>query len=398
MEVAPESEPKAFVPRVKELRVSNYRFAGEDVRVTFGDIAALVGPNGSGKSNVLDVFRFLREALTFGLEPAVSKRLGIAAAALLRPNRVQSILRWTLQVDTHRSATYTIQLNAAQNRSFRVEHEQLVLVDAGVLRNLLLLEGGRVKSAPPGLAPRETEVELALPALAGDADIRPVVEALRSIRVHSIYPRVLSEPQPIGVAPPLDDSGSNWCAVLKALGADSRKELKLGLERITGDITDFRVDSAGGYYTAEFEHRLEGGDRWFSAAQESDGTLRLAGILTALLQSPSPPMIGIEEPELTINPGLLALLYDYVKATSGRSQIASQLTARILLDMLNVNDIRVVQRRRGVSDVTPMAPSQLSMVRASLLTPGELLRSGGLQGEGQQTNFADLFAPDAPAH
>ncbi|MFG1950703.1 AAA family ATPase [Micromonospora sp. NPDC048830] len=379
--------------RVVRLKVSNYRSLSDDVVVEFGDLTAFVGPNGSGKSNVLDVFRFLREALTFGLEPAISKRLGINRLRRVAPTKPRAVkIRIDLQSAAW-SAAYELQINAAKNASYRVENETLHTPFSDD-ETSLLVDRGRVRIAPSGLSPLGSDTELVLPALAGDPQIRPVVEALRSIRIHSIFPRELGQPQPIGVAPPLDDTGSNWCAVLRTMDESALRELQLGLERITGDITGVRVDSAGGYYTAEFEHRLRGGNRWFSAGQESDGTLRLAGILTALLQHPSPPLMGIEEPELTINPGLLPLLYDYLRATSRRCQVAITTHSPDLLDLLDMDDVRVVERVDGATYVGGVADHQRAIVRESLLSPGNLLRSGGFRTDVVDQNLFDLFSED----
>src|SRR5206468_4134073 len=113
---------------------------------------------------------------------------------------------------------------------------------------------------------------------------------------------------------------------------DLRKEarasdLRAALGHVTGDIDDIRVRQVGGYLVTEFRHgramspKGKARDKWFESAQESDGTLRMAGIITALLQEPPLPLLGIEEPELTIHPGALPLLYDYLEETSSRSQI-----------------------------------------------------------------------------
>lgn len=381
------------VVRVRELRASNYRSLSDDVVVPFGDLTALVGPNGSGKSNVLDIFRFLREALTFGLEPAVSKRLGITRLRRVAPTKPRAIkVGVDLEAPNEWSASYDLQLNAAKGASYRVEKEKLHISTGGEESVFLEVDGGRVRAAPSGLAPRASENELVLPGLAGDPHIRPVVEALRSIRVHSIFPRELSQPQPVGVAPPLDDIGSNWCAVMKAMDHSAIRELALAMERVTGDITNVRVESAGGYYTAEFEHQLDNVTRWFSAGQESDGTLRLAGILTALLQSPAPPLIGIEEPELTINPGLLPLLFDYLKAASSRTQVVITTHSPDLLDMLPIDNVLAVQRVNGASFVGQVSRDQREIVRSDLLSPGGLLRTGGIRPQGPERNLFDLFS------
>ena len=64
---------------ITEVTISNYKSLGEDVRVPLGAMTALVGANGSGKSNMADVFRFVAESLTMGLEAAIASRHGIKA-------------------------------------------------------------------------------------------------------------------------------------------------------------------------------------------------------------------------------------------------------------------------------------------------------------------------------
>lgn len=383
--------------RVDRLRVSNYRSLGDDVSIEFGDLTALVGPNGSGKSNILDVFKFLREALSFGLEPAVAKRLGIKKLRRTAPFKPRAMKIGVDLSSPGWSASYDIQIGAATSGTYRVEHESLVAGPNASQRLALLdVRSGKVRVAPEGLRPIGSESELTLPSLAGDPSVRPVVEALRSIRVHSIYPRELSTPQPVGSAPPLDETGSNWCAVLRTLDVAAKRDLRLALEKVTGDIRDVRVDSSGGFYTAEFEHDLAGREpRWFSAGQESDGTLRMAGILTALLQSPAPPLLGVEEPELTINPGLLPLLFDYVRAASQRAQVVVTTHSPDLLDLLPVEDIRVVQRVEAVTSVGLVSEAQRSIVRDQLMTLGSFLRSGGIRMEGLEPNLFDLLVADA---
>lgn len=392
-EVAPSHE-RSGRARIRELRVSNYRSLGDDVVVTFGDLTVLVGPNGSGKSNVLDVLRFLGESLTWGLEQAVARRLGIARlrrSAATKPRAIKIAVDVGLPVGY---ATYEVQLNAAANATYKVERENLSVF--GVLGATVVLDvsGGKVRTAPEGLVPQARADALVLPALAADPQVRPVIDILRAVRVHSIYPSELREPQQVGVSPPLDDKGSNWCAVLRAMDDQSMHGLSLAMEQVTGDITGVRVDSSGGYFTAEFRHQLDGVARWFSAGQESDGTLRMAGILTALLYRPAPPLIGIEEPELTINPGLLPLLVDHMQAASKDTQIAITTHSPDLLDLLDLDTVRAVQRVNGVSTVGRVSGEQRALVRRELLSNGGLMRSGGIRPEGSSVDMFDMFRTD----
>ncbi len=50
-----------------------------DAAVELDPLTVLVGPNASGKSTVLDILRFVKDALSFNLEAAISMRNGLDA-------------------------------------------------------------------------------------------------------------------------------------------------------------------------------------------------------------------------------------------------------------------------------------------------------------------------------
>jgi predicted ATPase len=212
-----------------------------------------------------------------------------------------------------------------------------------------------------------------------------LAEAIRNIAIYSIFPGTLRRPQTSDPTRPMDEHGANWCSILK----DARRdgwigELRAALGQITGDIDDIKVASVGGFLITEFRHgqvnqKGKTRARWFSSAQESDGTLRMAGIITALLQEPPLTLIGIEEPELTVHPGALPLLYDFLVQASKRSQVLITTHSPDLLGLLKADEVRVVERRDGVTTVGPMDESQREAVRERLFTPGELMRWEGLR-------------------
>jgi predicted ATPase len=65
-------------PIIERLRVKNYRSLA-DVDIQLGPLNVLVGQNGSGKSNVIDVLRFVRDALMRGLDTAILDRGGMSS-------------------------------------------------------------------------------------------------------------------------------------------------------------------------------------------------------------------------------------------------------------------------------------------------------------------------------
>ncbi|WP_380161776.1 AAA family ATPase [Kineococcus sp. R86509] len=368
---------------IRQLWVSNFRSLGDNVHVRLTPLTALVGINGSGKSNILDALRFVRDALTDGLDVAVARRLGIE-----RLRRVATYSRpRNLSVDVEvvvdgQSSTYGFSLAASTGGTYRVAREYLSQWDAaGVETPIFEVSKGRAVRVPAGLDPAVVADELIMPSISAHQQVRGVIDALRQVRVHSIFPRELASPQPVGKTPPMDDNGSNWAAVIRSLSAERHDQLVSALSRVLPDVVDLKVVTSGGFDTVEFVHEVAPGRlRRFNAAQESDGTLRIASLLTALLQNDRPSLIGVEEPELTINPGLLPLLMDFLREAAMSTPVVVTSHSPELLDLVEADEVRVVERHDLVTSVSALGLGEQDLIRRQLLGPGGLLRAGGLRG------------------
>lgn len=366
---------------IETLTVSNYRSLGEGVRIDLEDFTALVGPNGSGKSNIVDVLRFVSDAMSIGLSGAITSREGIKAV-----RRWSSGHPFNLSIDLQLrlpagAASYRFELAGDRVDEYRVKVEEARLVD-GSDRHHFVVSGGSWQHGPAGLQPQLDPQTLALPLIGGDTRFQALVSALRRTSVYSIFPDTLRAPQKYDPSLPMKRHGSNWASVLKEQPQESWKpELVEALRRLTGDVEDIRVKTAAGYLVTEFRHTAPSrakSQKWFAAAQESDGTLRVAGIVMALLQEPPLPVIGIEEPELTVHPGAIRLLVDYLRQAAKRSQVIITTHSPELLDVLEAEQIRVVTRQSGSTRVSLMREDQRDAVREGLLSLGELLTMGDL--------------------
>ncbi|MFO0949681.1 MAG: AAA family ATPase [Isosphaeraceae bacterium] len=383
---------------ITRVEVSNFRSIGERADLRLGRLTALVGPNGSGKSNFADALQFIAESLKLGLEAAITKRHGIASIgrwnAAGRPFDVR--IRIDSEEEDGLRGLYILELGATRSDSYRVKRELAAygpyLDGAGWDKNKASwfeIVEGRWNLKPRDLHPKVDSLGLVLPLVAADERFEPLAETLRQSSIYSIFPNALREPQRPDPVKPMTEHGGNWCSILKHMRQEAwSNELSTALGQITGDIDDVRVNQIGGYLVAEFRHGTVPSSRgvpeqqkWFDAAQESDGTLRIAGILTALLQEPPLTLIGIEEPELTIHPGAIPLLYDYILEASRRSQVLLTTHSPDLLSLLDADDVRVVERRDGVTSVSRMEESQREAVRDRLLTLGDLMRMEGLRQE-----------------
>ncbi|MDD2765451.1 MAG: AAA family ATPase [Opitutaceae bacterium] len=102
---------------------------------------------------------------------------------------------------------------------------------------------------------------------------------------------------------------------------------------------------------------------------------------SALLQEPPLTLIGIEEPELTVHVGAIPLLFDYLKQASQRGQVLITTHSIELLEQLEIDDVRVVDRCNGVTTVANVRRDQRNAVKKRLLTIGDIVSMEGLQPE-----------------
>src|SRR4029077_10016714 len=243
---------------------------------------------GSGKSNVMDALRFVSDAMQMGLSGAIAHRHGIGAVRRWSGGHPLNVsLGLDLILDSGVSAHYAFELRGDRAEEYKVKTEEaLVRSKSEAFR--FRIESGRWVEGPPGLTPPLDEKSLALPIIGGDARFQPLVHALQQISVYAIFPDALREPQKYSPVKPMDSHGSNWASILKDQPQDTWKpELVSALQKLTGDIEDIKVSQAANYLVAQLCHTSPNRNpKWLDAAQESDGTLRVAGIVTALLQEP----------------------------------------------------------------------------------------------------------------
>ncbi len=399
--------------RLRTLELTNFRSLATDVELKlnrFGPaLAVLAGLNGSGKSNVLDGFRFLSDALQKGLELALVERLGFGMVSRWsrgRPRDVRLVvevedlvgLDWTwgftLAADAehdfkvkdeygHASTSFRQRLKKAEDARALPPLEAAVEAEPSPAREFLIREG-RWEVRPSGVTADPPERDLFLPLMAQlDPAWKPLVDFIGGVVVYSIHPDTLRPPQAPDPHHPMRRRGENWASVLRALqSSGARNDFRAAMARIVPDLDDFRVTAVGGYLSPEFRHgEVNGRERWLTAAQESDGTLRTAALLTALLQQPLPTLLGIEEPELMVHVGVLPLLLEYIEQAADQTQVVLSTHSANLLDHVPVECIRVVERDEEGTSIHRVSPDQVTLVQGHLTTAGALLREEGLRGD-----------------
>jgi predicted ATPase len=371
---------------IERIEVSNFRSIGPDQILELGPLTALVGTNASGKSSLLKAFTFMADTLRLGLEGAVDTAGGMEAVRRWAPTRpLHTHLGIKVEEPSERTSVYyKFSLEPASGKDYRVGEEFFYGMVNGEEVHFQR-RGDTWDTKPEGVNPMLGPRDLALTALAGDERFRPISETLKGLEVYDLQPerlRQLQKPK-LGM---MDPQGGNWTTVLRSLAKKEWKpEMVEVLKQLTQDIDDIRIKPVGGFLIAEFHHsqgELAGKKSpWFPANQESDGTLRVTAIMTALMQAPALSLVGIEEPELFVHVGVLGILMDYIREAEGRSQVILSTHSTEILDLLQPEEIRVVSRTEGFTRVNHMSQDQVRAVRTNLLKLGEVHRMEGLQPE-----------------
>ena len=381
-------------PLISAVHARNYRSIG-DARLELGPITALVGRNATGKSNLVDIPRFISDALTRDLDQAISSRGGIEEIRRWSTNRPRNI-EVGLTTRGPAGVEYRFTLAAKPGGTYAVSHEtgkfQLLgvrstveyRVDNGVLTHPRELVRDDIESDP---------TELALPSLPrlisrdsqGDrfrATVASFLRRMRDLRFYSILPEAIGKPQKPGLPYPLDEKGENSASMLRQIRkADPAlfSHIANALGALVPGVVDIDVRLTGGYLVTKIRRSDVGGHK--APHQESDGTLRLLGILLAVHQSPSPRFVALEEPELNVHPGAASKLADYLKSVTTETQVLITTHSPDFIDPLPADAIRAVKFENGTTQVGPVSSRQMRAMREDLFTLGELHQQEGLEPE-----------------
>ena len=412
---------------IHEVRAKNFRSIA-DATFDLERLTVLVGPNASGKSNLLDVLRFIKDALQRDLDAAVSTRQGFDAIGRRVRNEVSSEVEIGITASTSSyepesafNIDYGFRIASVGDNKFQVGYE-FAKVSASEEETLIVdfrIEEGNLVS-PKSLVRQNIEQTSFLDEYDPDFDRRDLTlptffrlrrslnrisyelessgqkttDALRALnsffrhllhmRFYHIFPNTIREPRKLMNARYLDEDAINLASVLREMVKGNPlflNRLKKDLSNLIPGVIDLDVTSAGGYLIVRLKHISKGNEEWFDLSQESDGTIRLVGLLTALNQRVV-PLIGIEEPELTVHPGTMTALASLFKEFSKRSQLIITTHSPDFIDCVsdyrNVNNIRIVDNTEGVTTVGSVSKNNVETVKQHLFSPGDLHRMGEL--------------------
>ena len=404
------------IPRITKIWAKNFRSI-ENLELELSPFTVLVGPNGSGKSNIADILVFISDSLRDGLDSALASR---GRTALRREQGdvtvgvgidfPESLFEYEFSIrfiraGDHRVRNETVAVTPKEDNNDRIALElrngQLTKHSVSkVLRQRpnfpaplqLAMDSESFKAPAADLALSSPSLLfwsfLAMgPEVAQKFTGTLVVgkELLSAIRRYHIFPNALRGPQRPSSVYTLNEDAGNLGSVLedmiKKRGGDF-EELLSALGYLIPGVKNIEVKSAGGHLYLQFTHKQDkpsGKDLVLEAFQESDGTLRLLGLLVALYQQ-VPGLKVIEEPELTVHPGALPYVAELMEEVARlRMPLFVTTHSPDFLDLVPVDAIRAVEMSDGGTIAGPIAEHQRNAVTKNLFTPGEIHSMEGLQ-------------------
>ena len=382
---------------ITRVHAKNFRSFSE-IDVKLNRLNILVGRNGVGKSAFLDILRFVRDAVRTSLETAIDDRHGITAIRRWAPRKPYNVEISLKIEEKHFWGEYSFVITSGQQGSYRRSRE-LCRVGKTPFKvdDEFEIKGSKWVTVPKRLIERPDRrnrlVESDTLVLPNMAIFSPLFSRLRHSLTgsfYTIFPNTLRVPQKPSNEKLLLDHGDNFASAIRRLQKNKVRRTRLlkSLARVVEGVSDLRVKPVGGYLVTELKHEdinlsaNETQSAWFDLNQESDGTLRLLGMLAALNQyHPSQNLIALEEPENALHPGALAVLSDVIYEASRRNQIIITTQSPDLISRFKANELLVVERISGISQIGPISEMQREAIEEQLFTSGDLLRIEGLRRE-----------------
>ncbi len=282
---------------VKKIKAKNWKNFG-NIDISVGERLFIVGANASGKSNFLDIFRFLKDLSNNGLQRAVNSRGGIRKIRNLnarKPSYIAVDIEF-IDSETGDEWEYALQFNSrggtADKPTVYVYEEKVTCNDKEIssrkLEDDILAQYTHLEQ--PGM----------------NKDFRVLFDTFKNISYMNIIPQLIRESESFIPSNAKEDFyGRN---ILDRISETNKKTRDSRLKKISkvlqlavpqfSDLEYMQDEKGHPHLQVRYEHFRQHG-AFQREDQFSDGTLRLIGIIWAILDGEG--LLLLEEPELYLH-------------------------------------------------------------------------------------------------
>ena len=333
--------------KLRTATIKNFKSLG-DVDLNFRNLTILVGSNSSGKSNSLEALSLLKYLLASDTLPKLEGR-----QRLLRYS--SDSITFIINVeDDNNQAEYTLSLVSSQ-RNTLIASENLTINGIEVIK---IAKGEGEVSDENGENHQKYQSDpeaiegLAL-RTAGNFGNKPFTKKLasfiRSWEFYDVDPdtirryreviKIINFPNMMQGKETVPSLGNKASEVQEVLNYWAESEPEKFYE-VSKELHSYlNITLATGGERAQIVKILEANGKEMPLSSMSDGTLRLIAYLILLYQSEIPSLIGIEEPERNLHPGILKDVASILKRLSKRTQVIFSTHSSQLLDCFHSEEI-----------------------------------------------------------
>lgn len=292
---------------ITHIKLKNWRNFRE-LDIPLRDVSYVLGPNASGKSNLLDALRFLRDISKSkggGLQAAVSDRGGMSKLRCLHARKDTEVLIEVTLAETPDAPPlwrYSLAFRAEGSKAQKI----LVSKEQVWHDNEIILDRPNKQDQIDSMLRTQTHIE----QIQANGKFRDLVEFFSETTYLHLIPQLLKFADIIGGQQLADDPfGQNF---LERVAKTPERTRNLRLQKIGAALRSavpqfkelkFEKDDLGRphLHALYAHHRPNAG--WQSEEHFSDGTLRLLGLLWALLENNT--LLLLEEPEISLNDAIV---------------------------------------------------------------------------------------------
>ena len=366
---------------ISRIKLKNWRnFLKLDIKLH--NRLFIIGANASGKSNFLDAFRFLKDLVTpgGGLQEALISRGGLGKVRSLAARQDPQV---EILVELEEPGNHPIQW--CYELSIRQEPRGKRRVE---LTSEKVWKNGEIILDRPDQDDKRDRLRLTqthLEQISANFHFRSIVDFFNSIRYLHLVPQLVRFPDAFaGQGLPGDPFGSSFMERIAKTPDKTRrsrlKKIEEGLRLAVPQLKElaFVKDEMGTpHLEAIYEHwRPKAGKQ--REDQFSDGTLRLLGLLWAMLETNV--LLLMEEPELSLNDGIVTSLPGIMHRLTRQGKNQSQLfisthSISLLSDRgLNAHEILLLTpKKEGTQAELVSDREDLRSLLESGMAPGDVV-------------------------
>jgi predicted ATPase len=346
----------------------------------------IIGPNASGKSNFLDAIRFLRDLTKTGggLQYAVNTVRGGVSKIRCLSARSQPDIEVGIEIsdDISKKVLWKYRLLFNQvGGGVRDLYATIKQEQAWNAKNELVLDRDDKRKKEDDRLIQYTHLEQPT----SNQKFRPIADFLSEIRyLHLIPHLVRNSRQIIMPEEQADYFGKDLIERINKLNkktqSSSFKRIEIALKQAVPHLKELTLakDKNGiPHLQANYEHwRPKGAKQW--EGQFSDGTLRLIGLLWALMDGTKPVLL--EEPELSLHSAIVSRLAEIIarlqKRKSGIRQVILSTHSYEMLNNKGISGeetILLLPQREGTVAKTASSDKEIRTLLESGMSVGEVV-------------------------